>query len=64
MEYRYFREIHDEYLIRDCDEGSIQRYDAKNHQWVDDDNMAQIYYGGIIAPYITESEANTLIAKM
>lgn len=64
MEYKYMKEIHNEYLIRDREDGLIQRFDVKQHKWVDDYDMAQIYYGGILVDHISEAEANALIAKM
>lgn len=55
---KYFKETNGDLLIRMLDSGEMQRYDKKQKQWVEDQTMAQIFYGGILAHEITEEEAN------
>lgn len=61
MEYQYFKEINGNLLIRYARGEMIERYDTQLKRWVEDIEMAQIYFGGILAKPITESEANKLI---
>ena len=59
----YYREIHGELLIRMTEDGEMQRYSPKTDSWIEDQTMAQIFYGGILAERITEEEAMALIKK-
>lgn len=58
---KYYKETNGDLLIRMLDTGEMQRYDRKTSQWTEDQTMAQIFYGGILAHTITEEEANTEI---
>ena len=57
----YYKETNGNLLMRMLDSGEMQRYDRKQKQWVEDQTMAQIFYGGIVAHIITEAEANAEI---
>ena len=59
----YYKEKDGDLLIRMTDEGEMQRYDLKTDRWVEDQTMAQIFYGGILAKLITEEEAMAIITK-
>ncbi|MCI6660076.1 MAG: hypothetical protein SOW48_03575 [Peptoniphilaceae bacterium] len=63
MSYRYFIEHDGDRLIRDKEGALVQRYDIDSNSWVEDVEMAQIYFGGIPVRSITEEEANEIIRK-
>ncbi|MBF0995485.1 MAG: hypothetical protein HXK82_08805 [Lachnospiraceae bacterium] len=61
--YEYYLAYDDgNILIRDRNDGPIQKYDGKLRSWVDDWNMCGIYSGDIAARKISEEEANKQIA--
>lgn len=51
-------------LIRDSENGPIQRYDIKTKSWVTDYEMCQIFTGDIECDVISESTANEIIARL
>ena len=60
--------IKNRYLIRmdvDADEEKVRpfRFDWKRKQWVDDQKMTQIFFGGIEVKPITEREAEKIIKE-
>ncbi|NBK97103.1 MAG: hypothetical protein EOM50_03635 [Erysipelotrichia bacterium] len=64
MAYRYFLAYDNgNIVIRDFDDGNIERYDSVKKEWVQDFDMSQIYYGGIPVKPLTEKEAFEQINK-
>ena len=53
---KYMKEIHGDLLIRMLDDGAMERYDFSAKTWVEDQSMAQVFYGGILATTISAEE--------
>lgn len=50
-------------IIRDVDYGTIERFDFELKQFVEDFEMAKIFYGGIDVTPITKEAADAAIEK-
>lgn len=50
-------------IFRDADGKSMQRYDARKKEWVDDIRMGIVYTDHIWSKRLTESEVKNLIGE-
>lgn len=57
-EIRYYLAIKDENMVIKSEPNSLLRkFDIKTKKWVEDVELAQIYFGGILTKPITVDEA-------
>lgn len=55
---RYYLAIKDGNMVIKSEPNSLlQKFDTKAKKWVEDIELAQIYFGGILTKPITEDEA-------